>query len=82
MEITLRELKVSCLPRYIPEDIPLDIHDVKIGDAIYVKDIKVDNINIREAGNIPIVSVHAARTGKAETTETTESAEPTTEKPA
>ena len=72
MEITVRELKVSCLPKYIPEDIPLHIEKLAIGEAIYIKDIKLENITIKEAGNIPIVSVHATRTGKSETTTETE----------
>jgi len=67
MEITVRELKVSCLPKHIPEDIPLDIEKLKIGQAIYVKDISVENITIKEAGNIPIVSVHGSKTAKTET---------------
>ena len=77
MEITMRELKVSCLPRHIPEDIPINIENLKIGEAIYVKDIQHENINIKEAGNIPIISVHGARTAKADavTEETTETVE-------
>ena len=76
MEITVRELKVSCLPKYIPEDIPLNIENMKIGEAIYIKDVTIENVNIKEAGNIPIVSIHATRTGKAETTQTDETSAP------
>ena len=75
MEITMRELKVSCLPRHIPEDIPLNIENIKIGETIYVKDINVENINIKDAGNIPVISVHAPKSAKAETEESTEAAE-------
>ena len=77
MEITVRELKVSCLPRHIPEDIPIHIEHIKIGEAIYIKDLNLENINIKDAGNIPIISIHASRTGKAETT--AEAAETATE---
>ena len=68
MEITVRELKVSCLPRHIPEDIPIHIENIKIGDAIYIKDLELENIRIHDAGNIPIVSVHGTRGAKVETT--------------
>jgi len=61
LEITMRELKVSCLPRHIPEDIPLNIENIKIGETIYVKDLKVAELSIKEPGNIPIVSVHAQK---------------------
>ena len=67
LEITMRELKVSCLPRHIPEDIPLNVENIKIGETIYVKDLKVENLNIKEPGNIPIVSVQAQKIDAAET---------------
>ena len=67
LEITMRELKVSCLPRHIPEDIPLNVENIKIGETIYVKDLKVENLNIKEPGNIPIVSVQAQKIDVAET---------------
>ena len=35
------ELQVECLPTAIPEKIETDVANLKIGDAIYVKDLKV-----------------------------------------
>ena len=70
MEITVRELKVSCLPRHIPDDIPINLEKIKIGEAIYIKDLELENIKIHDAGNIPIVSVHGTRGAKTEGTET------------
>jgi len=64
LEITVREVAVSCLPRHIPEDIPLNIEDLKLGETIYIKDLKVENLNIKDAGNIAVVSVHAPRAEK------------------
>ena len=64
MEISMRELKVSCMPQFVPEDIPLDIETLKIGETIYVKDIQVENLTIKDAGNLPIISVHAQRAAK------------------
>ena len=34
------ELQVECLPAAIPEKIEFDVTNLKIGDAVYVKDIK------------------------------------------
>jgi len=41
LEHIMRELHVECLPTDIPEKIVLDVSALKVGDAIFVKDIKV-----------------------------------------
>jgi len=68
LDIIMRELKVSCLPRHIPDDIPLNIENVKIGDTIYVKDLSIENITIKDLASLPIVSVHATKTEAAPAT--------------
>ena len=74
LETSMRELHVSCLPQHVPEDIPLNIENLKIGETIYVKDIKVENLSIKDAGNIAVISVHAPRATKStEESETEES---------
>ncbi len=35
----LWELEIECLPTQIPEEIPVDVSQLKIGDAIHVRDI-------------------------------------------
>lgn len=40
LEHILWEIEVECLPTEIPEEIPVDISLLKIGDAIHIKDIK------------------------------------------
>jgi len=62
LEVTMRDLKVSCLPKFIPDDIPLSVEHIQIGETIYVKDLQLPNIIVKEPGNIPIVSVHAKST--------------------
>lgn len=69
LEITMREVEVSCLPRHIPEDIPLNIENLALGQTIYVKDLNVENAVIKTAGNIPVASVHAPRAEKVAATE-------------
>ena len=64
LETSMRELKVSCLPQHVPDDIPINIENLKIGETIYVKDIKADNLNVKDAGNIAVISVHAPRATK------------------
>jgi len=40
LEHIMWELQVECLPTAIPEKIEVDVSNLNIGDAIYVKDIK------------------------------------------
>ena len=39
LEHVIRELQVECLPTAIPEKLEADVSNLKIGDAIYVKNI-------------------------------------------
>lgn len=39
LEHVIRELQVECLPTAIPEKLEVDVSNLKIGDAIHVKDI-------------------------------------------
>jgi large subunit ribosomal protein L25 len=41
LEHVIRELQIECLPTAIPEKIEADVANLKIGDAIHVKDIVV-----------------------------------------
>ncbi|MFA6142606.1 MAG: 50S ribosomal protein L25 [Candidatus Omnitrophota bacterium] len=41
LEHVIRELQVECLPTAIPEKLEVDVSNMKIGDAIHVKDVKV-----------------------------------------
>lgn len=41
LEHVMWELQVECLPTDIPEKLDVDVSNLKIGDAIYVKDIAI-----------------------------------------
>lgn len=41
LEHIMRELHIECLPSAIPEKIEIDVSELKIGDAVFVKNIKV-----------------------------------------
>jgi ribosomal protein L25, Ctc-form len=41
LEHVMWELQIECLPADIPEKIEIDVSKLKIGDAVYVKDITV-----------------------------------------
>jgi large subunit ribosomal protein L25 len=81
LEISMRELKVSCLPKNIPEDIPLNIENVKLGETIYVKDISLENIVIKDVASLPIVSVIAPKSESTATTDDKSTETATTDNP-
>lgn len=41
LEHVIRELHIECLPTAIPEKIEVEVSEMKIGEAIYIKDIKI-----------------------------------------
>lgn len=58
LEQELREIKVEGLPKYIPENIEIDIKDLDFGHAILVKDIKMpEGVKILEDENRVVVTV-------------------------
>jgi len=61
LEKSLQKLQITCRPGQIPNDIPLSIDELKIGDTIYVKDIKVKDIVIQDSGDLAIVAVNAVQ---------------------
>ena len=54
---TLHKLRVSCLPGFIPEHIAINISDLALGNAVHVKDLKVENVSFLHPESTIIVSV-------------------------
>lgn len=74
-----RELKVSCIPKVLPDFIEVDISSLEIGDYLRVSDVTgVDDLILLDPGDIVIASVSAPRVAfvKAETEEPQEPVEP------
>jgi large subunit ribosomal protein L25 len=61
LDQALRELDIKVLPRNIPQSVDLDVTDLSIGDALYVRDIQVSDIEILNDPDIAICSVVAPR---------------------
>lgn len=53
----IHRLRVSCLPRYIPDRIELDVESLEINRSIHVRDLTVPNVQILENENSTIVAV-------------------------
>jgi large subunit ribosomal protein L25 len=56
------ELEVECLPTEIPKEIEVDISNLKIGDSICVKDLKIaEGVKILEAPETILFTVSAPK---------------------
>lgn len=57
-----RELEIECLPTEIPDKITVDVSELKIGQAVHVKDIKLSgNIKILTDPDTTIAAVSAVK---------------------
>jgi len=57
----MKSLKVKTFPRYLTEQIEVNVDALEIGGNIRVEDVKVDNYEILNSPRIPIVSVVTTR---------------------
>ena len=53
----MHRLKVSCLPKFIPDHIEVNITELGINQSVHIRDIKVDNVKILESESSTIVAV-------------------------
>lgn len=70
----IHKLEIECLPKDIPQRVDIEITELKIGDSIHVKDLKLENITILNTQDSVIVSVSHPKIEK-ETVEETAVAE-------
>lgn len=58
LQHTFRELEISCLPTEIPQHIDVDVSQLKIGDSVHVRDLKLaEGIQILVDGDLSVASV-------------------------
>jgi large subunit ribosomal protein L25 len=53
----LHKLKVSCLPKHIPDHIEINVEELAINHSIHVKDMTIPNVTIMENLTSTIVAV-------------------------
>ena len=57
---SLREVELSCLPRWIPEEIQVDIGELDVGDSLHVRDIALpENVTLISDPDLSVVSIVA-----------------------
>ncbi len=57
MQRVLHRLRVTCLPKDIPEHIEINVEHLGINESIHVKDIRVENVTILEPEDRTLVAV-------------------------
>jgi large subunit ribosomal protein L25 len=72
LDQVLHRLQIKVFPMDIPASIDLDVTSLGIGKSLFVRDVKLDNVEILNDGTLPICSVVAPRTEEAPTPVATE----------
>jgi large subunit ribosomal protein L25 len=62
----MKALKIKTLPKYLKENIEVDLTDLQLNENIRVEDVKADNYEILNSPRIPIASVVMTRQLKQE----------------
>jgi large subunit ribosomal protein L25 len=57
LQPSIRELEIECLPGDIPERVEVNVSNLNIGDAIHVKDVHLEKVNILTDPEGSLVSV-------------------------
>ncbi|MGE0814248.1 MAG: 50S ribosomal protein L25 [Vicinamibacterales bacterium] len=77
LEFLHKEVEVECLPTAIPEHIDLDVSELELGQAVYVRDIAANaSWTPLTEGDVMLVHVVAPRAAAAETADATATAAP------
>jgi large subunit ribosomal protein L25 len=66
--LKIKSVKVKTLPKYLKENIEVDITDLELNENIRVENIKAENMEIMNSPRIPIASVTMTRQLKQEET--------------
>lgn len=61
LQQVFRKVKVLALPADLPDDVTIDITNLKVGDQVRIKELSTDKVQILNAPNAVIVSVKVAR---------------------
>lgn len=79
LQHTLHKIQIECLPADIPEQVEIDVTELKLGDAIHAGDLKFENFIVLNSPESIIASVTHPKVEKVaepEAAEAGEAAEP------
>ena len=72
----MKSLKVKTLPKYLKENIEVDITKLELNENVRVEDVKLDNMEVLNSPRIPIASVTMTRQLKQDEAATPKAATP------
>jgi large subunit ribosomal protein L25 len=61
MEIVQRNVKISCKANEIPDELTLDVSNLKIGESLHIRDLPQGNWQVKEHSDVTLVAIHAPR---------------------
>jgi large subunit ribosomal protein L25 len=61
LEVKVKTLKVRTLPKYLSENIEVNIESLELNGNVRVEDVKAENVEIMNSPRIPIASVVMTR---------------------
>ena len=61
LNLVMRKLIIRALPNHIPDDIKIDISEMRIGHSKRIEDIDLDNIEFLHPNSLVIVAIKTAR---------------------
>jgi large subunit ribosomal protein L25 len=67
LQHVIHKLRVSCLPKFIPEHVELDVSELEMNDSIHVGDLKIENVTMLDNAASTIVAVVPPTVVKEET---------------
>lgn len=65
MQLEVRHLVVSALPKDLPDAITIDITDLELGQSFRVSDIKDEKLTILTGKSVPVVRIMVTRAARA-----------------
>lgn len=57
LQFIMHKVRVSCLPKFIPERIELNVAELGMNDSIHVRDLKLENVKVLDNESAAIVAV-------------------------
>lgn len=57
LQHVIHKLRVSCLPKHIPDHVELDVTELKINHSLHVRDLNIPNVQILENENSTVAAV-------------------------
>jgi len=57
LQHVIHKLKVMCLPKFIPENIKINVADLAINDSVHVRDLPLENVTVLENASSTVVAV-------------------------